>query len=570
MSKFSLKIENLRIKNKYIEITLYVLFIFSCLLPILLINNLIFTSGENLNISDKDLSEHIFTTSEFCYKGSDINLEKIDDIKEFNTSFRDVYIFPEIENIKCIGKVVDLYFENNAAEVIIGFNKKVFLYYFNGLILFSVLIFYLLKINFKKSHYLLFYLFIVYSIYYSTTFLKSQSIGSHPLEFQNEFFFLYLIFFTKKFDNSYIKTGVFIFFLFFHPSLFGILILVIFISENFTLKNNFMNNKLFFSLPVVFSMLRFLSGLDWQFGKVWTSLIQDPLTGLSIYPDLQISLTALKCNVSNFSGHSFLYTGYNLGCPVPFYNPLFQFFNIDINLNFLILFISFLFFMIYCGIYKFFLNYFKNNKEVVVFFMLSPCLNFLFNYGNLDIFTLAIGLLALYKFQDRWFLGTVLIFVIAINEIHPLGLILGIIVTSFFKKNFKIFFVNILSLLLFFLVLNQDSSEFSVKNELLNFSQTTDSLDYVGNLGVAYGITLDLQKLLNIFNLEYSLSIGFIALVSLSVLVLIFGHRLFKNKVNYGYIENSLLIWFREDDYRLAITVEVWNKTNPQYQLRNI
>lgn len=530
-------------KNKKIEIVLYFLIFLLFLIPLLLINNLIFFEGYEVE-TNNTLEVSRLKTLDSCYKGLEENLIALNNATSVNTSYRDVYIFPDIENFKCIGKIVDLYIDEDKSEVIIGFNKKVFLYYYNSLIIFFTLVFFFLKPNYKKI-YLYFFCFLLgYSVLYKYSYLNFNSIGSHPFEIKNDFLFLLIIFFFKNYKNNQIKSTVFIFYLFFHPSLFGILILFIFFVNKYSLSNFFMNKKLFYSLPIIFASIRFLGGLSDKTVVLWASLIQDPLTGFSIFPDLQISLTAMNCSDPSFLGNTFLYTGYFLECPVPFYNPLFQFFNIDINLNFLIFFISFLFFIIYSGIYRFFLNYFKNNNEVVVFFMLSPCLNFLFNYGNLDIFTLSIGLVALYKFQERWFLGTVLIFFLAINEIHPLGLILGIIVTSFFKRNFKIFFVNILSLLSFFLVLNQDNSEFSVKNELLNFSQTTDSLDYVGNLGVAYGITLDLQKLLNIFNLEYSLSVGFIALISLSGLVLIFGPRLFKDKVNYDYIENSLLIWF--------------------------
>ena len=41
---------------------------------------------------------------------------------------RDIYIFPEIENISCLGKVISLYIENDSIYIVSGTNQKVFNY----------------------------------------------------------------------------------------------------------------------------------------------------------------------------------------------------------------------------------------------------------------------------------------------------------------------------------------------------------------------------------------------------------------------------------------------------------
>ena len=530
-------------RNKKIEIFLYFFIFVLFLIPLLLMNNLIFFDDYEVESNDT-LEVSRLRTSDSCYKGSEENLMALDKVTNINTSYRDVYIFPEIENFKCIGKIVDLYIDEDKSEVIIGFNKKVFLYYYNSLIIFFTLVFFFLKPNYEKI-YLYFFTFLLgYSVLYKYSYLNFNSIGSHPFEIKNDFLFLLIIFFFKNFKNNQIKSIVFIFYLFFHPSLFGILILFIFIANKYSLSNFFMNKELFYSLPIIFASIRFLGGLSDKTVELWASLIQDPLTGFSIFPDLQISLTAMNCSDPSFSGNTFLYTGYFLECPVPFYNPLFQFFSININLNLFLSLFSFLFLIIFTIVYRFLLRYFSENRELVVFIILSPCVNFLFNYGNLDIFTFAIGLFVMHKFQEKWFLKTILLFLIAINEIHPVGLIIGVLVISLLRKNYKIFILNSISLFSFIFLLFQDDSEFSVKNQLLNPSETLNNLDYVGNLGVAYGISLDIEPILKIFQIQPSLVITFLLIVLAGIGVALFSNKLISTVVNDEYLENGLYIWF--------------------------
>ena len=529
--------------NKKIEIFLYCLILLLFLVPFLLINNLIFFEGYDVE-SNTSVEVGRLKTSNLCYKGFEENLINLNKVKTINTSYRDVYIFPDIENFKCIGKIVDLYIEKDSAEIIIGFNKKVYLYYYNFLVTFIILVFFYLRPIYKKIYFYLFCFLLGYSLLYKYSYLSFDSIGSHPFEIKNDFLFLLIIFFFKNYKNNQVKSIVFIFYLFFNPSLFGILILFIFFANKYSLSNFFMNKKLFFSLPIVFASIRFLSGLSNKTVEIWASLIQDPLTGFSIYPDLQITLTAMNCSDLSFTGNNFLYTGYFLECPVPFYNPLFQFFSISMNLKLMITLFSFLFFIIYLLIYRFLLKQFSENRELIVFTILSPCVNFLFNYGNLDIFTFAIALFALYKFQERWILSTVLIFLIAVNEIHPVGLIFGVLIVSLLRKNYKVLILNSISLFFFIFLLFQDNSEFSVKNQLLNPSQTLNNLDYVGNLGVAYGLSLDIEPILNIFQIQPSLIITLLLIMIAIISVVLFSNKLISTVGNNEYLENGLYVWF--------------------------
>ena len=61
---------------------------------------------------------------QFCDEGYEISL--LDNT--FNIIERDLYIFPEIENVKCIGKIIEVYEGENKA-LVYGTNKKVYNYF---------------------------------------------------------------------------------------------------------------------------------------------------------------------------------------------------------------------------------------------------------------------------------------------------------------------------------------------------------------------------------------------------------------------------------------------------------
>ena len=150
----------------------------------------------------------------------------------------------------------------------------------------------------------------------------------------------------------------------------------------------------------------------------------------------------------------------------------------------------------------------------------------------------------MYKFQERWILSSVLIFLIAVNEIHPVGLIFGVLIVSLLRKNYKVLILNSISLFFFIFLLFQDNSEFSVKNQLLNPSQTLNNLDYVGNLGVAYGLSLDIEPILSIFQIQPSLIITLLLIMIASIGVMLFSNKLTSTVGNDEYLENGLYIWF--------------------------
>ena len=74
---------------------------------------------ELINNQDINCNQHYWTLK-----------NKIHDLGNYDVSIvhKDIYIFPEIENIFCLGKVTDVVLDGNSVYVVSGTNQKVFIY----------------------------------------------------------------------------------------------------------------------------------------------------------------------------------------------------------------------------------------------------------------------------------------------------------------------------------------------------------------------------------------------------------------------------------------------------------
>ena len=113
--------ESFNLNKKFIILLLMtVLFL---LIPYGLINNFLFT-GEKVEI-DKQTFYYLPECSD-SFSPEIINSST----KLSKTSYIDVYIIPEYKNIKCLGKIINLYVSNNdkSSNVLIGYNLKALKY----------------------------------------------------------------------------------------------------------------------------------------------------------------------------------------------------------------------------------------------------------------------------------------------------------------------------------------------------------------------------------------------------------------------------------------------------------
>ena len=143
------------------------------------------------------------------------------------------------------------------------------------------------------------------------------------------------------------------------------MVLVLFVSNDFTFKNTFLKRKLFFYMPIFMSILRLLSGFTDKLNVIWLSLLPDPLTGLTRYNDLQISLTALNCGPIEDFKHQLFFNSNYLSCPVPFYNPLYQFIESSILIERFVNSFSIIYFVIFVFSYIALSNLYTSEKELI-------------------------------------------------------------------------------------------------------------------------------------------------------------------------------------------------------------
>ena len=138
-----------------------------------------------------------------------------------------------------------------------------------------------------------------------------------------------------------------------------------------------------------------------------------------------------------------------------------------------------------------------------------------------------------------------IILFISINEIHPVGLILGLIIVSIIDKNYKSLTINVLSFSIYIRAIILDDSVYSIKNSLINSSETGIDFSYIGNIGVAYGLLIDNLNLDNLIDIPPVL-ISFIILV----ICFLFApqnsslNTSFSSIKNNHYIFIPLIVWY--------------------------
>jgi len=532
----------------YLEILLYTSIFFLTLIPLALQNNVIFDGETEKSFID---SSGEYVNQEFsvnCFSNTQDELNKLDSVKfsEISISYRDVYVIPEYSNFICLGKMIDFSYSDNSLEIVIGFNQKVYTYYLNVLLIFSFTALFFLKPILQRVNLILLLYLMVYGLIFNHTYLAFYSVGQHPFEILYDPSIFLLPFYFKMDKPKHFDSVLALFFLFFKPSLFMIMVLVLFVSNDFTFKNTFLKRKLFFYMPIFMSILRLLSGFTDKLNVIWLSLLPDPLTGLTRYNDLQISLTALNCGpIEDFKHQLFFNSNSYLSCPVPFYNPLYQFIESSILIQRFVNGFSIIYFVIFVFSYIALSNLYTSEKELITLIFLSPVLSFLFSYGNFDIFTAFFGFLSLYFYKKHWVVSSLIILFISINEIHPVGLILGLIIVSIIDKNYKSLTINVLSFSIYIRAIILDDSVYSIKNSLINSSETGIDFSYIGNIGVAYGLLIDNLNLDNLIDIPPVL-ISFIILV----ICFIFApqnsslNTSFSSIKNNHYIFIPLIVWY--------------------------
>lgn len=539
MQLIVLKAQNfIHFKSKLFNIVIAIIFS----IPIIIF----FTNFNTVKNTTIDSSGNLTEIS-----GCGIELSYTENIKtNINKYPIDVYVFPEIRNISCLG--VPTYakysFDNEILNIDyqIGSNYKLFRYFSN----FGNYLLILLLIVTKKKQLLypvlIYFTFNVgiYKLLIPTEPILEVFYPVAPI-YGGEFtkFFvnnLFLIVLSLKIDNNKIYLALFTFYCFFSVDFIGIFVFLLFFKNNFNFNFNNPEKKYFLAIPIAFYILRIISGILTILDDVWISLGQTIYRGYTRYADMQRVLFFLKCNGD--PNQIILDNIPEKQCANSGGGPLEEYIIFNGNIDTWSKIIGSVSTMLLILLYIKSLNYFKENQTLLPLFFLSPPLIHLTHYGNDDLIILLISIYSLWNIKRNTFIKLILIFVTALFQLHPTSILLGLLVVSIKKSNYKIFF-NTLGLLIIFSI--------AFFYDVLNNDHHVAAMAW-GDYG--FGIFLDVLNLKAKFSIDYFYGLMIIIIIISSTLLskqfkqlymTISFKKMYLNEVQFGeYAILSVSFWY--------------------------
>jgi hypothetical protein len=447
----------------------------------------------------------------------------------------DIYIIPEVSNLKCLGTPYVANYsvdgETLNIEYKVASNYKLFRYSSN---IGNYLLILLLIVNKKRLIYYPVLIYFVFNLGIYNLFTPTEPVSEifFPVApFYGERFIkffvnnLFLIVLSLKIDSNKVYLSLFTFFCFVSIDFVGIFIFLLFFKNK--LEFNFSENekKYLLALPVGFYILRIISGIFTYLDDVWISLAQTIYRGYTRYADMQRTLFFLKCNADP---NATIVDGYfpgiqcdNMGggpldAYLPFYGNVNTWSKIIGSISTLLLILF----------YFKALKYFRENQIIVSLFFLSPPLIHLTHYGNDDFMILLICLYSLWNFKKNTLLKILLILITALFNLHPTSILLGLLVVSVKKSDYKVFF-NTFSLLIIFSAL--------FFYDLINNEHHIAVMPW-GDYG--FGVYLDAINLKSSFSVDYIFGFMIIFIICLLILTSKSFIQLYKN-VNFEKMYSS-------------------------------
>ena len=151
----------------------------SILIVISIFFSLVNLFTDNVNLNEINSVDELTNNQEInCNQHYWTLKNKIDDLGNYDVSVvhKDIYIFPEIGNIFCLGKVTDVVLDGNSVYIVSGTNQKVFIYLSSAIFLFFILLLQFLR-NDKKLILSLFTLALVFVQLYLFSSFKNPLIS---------------------------------------------------------------------------------------------------------------------------------------------------------------------------------------------------------------------------------------------------------------------------------------------------------------------------------------------------------------------------------------------------------
>ena len=439
--------------------------------------------------------------------------------KNINTNINnypiDVYVFPEVRNIKCLG--VPIYANYSLdGEILnidyqVGSNYKLFRYFSNfG----NYLLILLLIINKKKQLLYPVLIYFVFNLGIYKLLIPTEAISEvfYPVAplygggfikfFVNN---LFLIVLSLKINSNKFYLALFTFYCFFSVDFVGIFVFLLFFRNNFKFNFNEPEKKYFLAIPIAFYSLRIISGIFTYLDDVWISLGQTIYRGYTRYADMQRTLFFLKCNGDS---NQIIVDGIpEKQCANSGAGPLEEYIIFNGNIDTWSKIIGSVSTLLLILLYVKSINYFKENQILIPLFFLSPPLIHLTHYGNDDFMILLICIYSLWNIKRNTFLKLILIFVTALFQLHPTSILLGILVVSIKKSDYKIFF-NTFGLLIIFSI--------GFFYDIFNNEHSIAAMAW-GDYG--FGIYLDVLNLKAKFSIDYLYGLIVVLVIISSILL---------------------------------------------------
>ena len=445
---------------------------------ILIVIFLIFTSNYFLSSSNSNRSTADNVVQSSCSDNIG-NINKNDEVLK-----KDIYVIPEIGNIFCLGKVVDI--ENNidgSRTLFIGSNPKI-ISTLKITILFFMLIMLLLKENFFKIVFLL-----SLSSYLFLHLIESPGMNFFQYLYSDRLYlFLFMLFLCIIKKNINLLLFSFLYFLFIDYNYFGLYILIIFLFNG--LKFQILPKHTFIMKLIAFIFLssRYLYGYSESLFENWARLSQVNYMVPVRFWDIQWFLSKLSCNSDSSLLYKYKYSDIYFECPTNYsYGPLSEIVKLDSDIWNISLLFTLILFLILFIFYLKLITLFRNESLIITIFLLSPPMNFLLDRTNIDLLIM-IGSIFLFLKEDTYNNFKIFIlFLFSALKLHPIGAIAGLWLYSVIHKLKNLFRASSIGLGAFILLylytlFNYDSRTINpAKREDLSYGFLSDS-NYLSNI----------------------------------------------------------------------------------------
>jgi hypothetical protein len=387
---------------------------------------------------------------------------------------KDIYVYPEIQNLSCLKKVDNFFINEDSKTIDVFINDSPKLInlldqLINGF--FCLFLFASRRFNVVNFlNYIIFNLFFHIFFVVNETFFKIIIPFTEPETINQRYFFrvLFLTVLVVKLKNLKIITLFTLILLFFIPDYLGLFAVIFLLSETkkITTYTKF-DIYSFSSIPIIYYVSKFLFSVGTYgthydannlFDRLWILSGQRIYHGYSKWYDLQWNFLTFRCNAQpNFKPEFYfkecrdLYGGVLDGLIVWRADPYFSSFVFQF---FCLLLLSFVY-----------LDQINKQEQKYIFFLVlifvSPPMIFLINQGNPDLFIFLISYLVINKVKSNYLLVLCSLFLLFLFKLHPIGGIVGLFYYFIIKSEKNNIILSSAFLVLSFGILTIQLKDFS-------------------------------------------------------------------------------------------------------------